>query len=679
MKRLLVYSTCIAAITSVTSCSSQNSKPGVGINLSDRDTTMRPNQDFFHYANGGWINANPIPDDQVRWGSFPILGEDNKKHLREIAEEAAKKTDSKKGSPEELVGDFYYSAMDTVTIEKQGATPIKADMEAISKLKDMKGILSYTAKLQMWGSNPMFGFYAGQDPKNSEVQVPQIVQGGLSLPDRDYYLKTDDDSKKIRDEFLLHISKMFQLYGTDAATSKRYADVVLRIETDLAKASMPRVDLRDPFKTYHKVSLADLDALTPSLKWADMLNNLEVKGKFDYLVLGQPDFMKELENQLKKNSVDDWKIYLMWNLLNLGGNVLSNDFVMEDFHFNSQVISGQKQIKERWNRMVSFTDGYLGHALGQLYVAKYFPPEAKKKADELVSNLMAVYKERITQLDWMGEATKKKALEKLSTIVRKIGYPDKWKDYAGVELTRDNFFANLMAVTKYNYEYMINKIGKPVDRTEWGMTPPTVNAYYNPSMNEIVFPAGILQPPFFNKDADDAVNYGGIGAVIGHEITHGFDDEGRNYDYKGNLTQWWTSDDSAKFTQRAQLIVNQFNNYVVNDSLHVNGRLCLGENIADLGGITIAYHAFKNTPQGKSNAKIDGLTPDQRFFFGFARIWAGSIRPKEAARRIIVDPHSPGMYRVNGPMSNLPEFYAAFDVKEGDPMWRADSVRAKIW
>jgi putative endopeptidase len=442
---------------------------------------------------------------------------------------------------------------------------------------------------------------------------------------------------------------------------------------------MAREDLRNPFKTYHKVTIGELDSLTPNLNWAEMLDQMDVKGKYDYLVLGQPEFLKELEHQLKSTSVNDWKIYLKWYLLNLAGNVLSNDFVMEDFNFNSGVISGQKQIKERWNRMISFTDGYLGHALGQLYVAKYFPPEAKKKADELVSNLMAVYKDRISKLDWMGDDTKKKALEKLSTITRKIGYPDKWKDYAGVEITRDNFFANLMNVNKYNYDYMIHKIGQPVDRTEWGMTPPTVNAYYNPSMNEIVFPAGILQPPFFNKDADDAVNYGGIGAVIGHEITHGFDDEGRNYDSKGNLTQWWTSEDSAKFTQRAQMIVNQYNGFIVNDSLHVNGNLCLGENIADLGGITIAYYAFKKTPQGQSNETIDGLTPDQRFFFGFARIWAGDIRPIEAARRIIVDPHSPAMYRVNGSISNLPEFYAAFNIKEGDGMWRADSIRAKIW
>jgi putative endopeptidase len=679
MKRSLVYSAAVAALLTVAGCKSKEQKKGVGINLADRDTTVQPTADFFHYANGGWIKANPIPADQVRWGSFPILNEENKKHLREIAEEASKNTSAKKGSPEQLVGDFYFSAMDTVTIEKLGAAPIKADMEAIDQIKDMKGVLGYTAKLQMWGSNPMFNFGAGQDPKNTEVQVPQVFQGGLSLPDRDYYLSKDEDKRKIREEFLNHITKMFTLYGTDEATAKKYGDVVLRIETNLANASMARQDLRDPFKTYHKVTVSELDALTPSLNWAEMFDNMEVKGKYDYLVLGQPEFLKELEKQLKSTSVNDWKIYLKWYLLNLGGNILSNDFVMEDFNFNSGVISGQKQIKERWNRMISFTDGYLGDALGQLYVAKYFPPEAKKKADELVSNLMEVYKDRISKLDWMGDETKKKALEKLSTITRKIGYPDKWKDYAGVEITRDNFFANLMNVNKYNYDYMINKIGKPVDRKEWGMTPPTVNAYYNPLMNEIVFPAGILQPPFFNKDADDAVNYGGIGAVIGHEITHGFDDEGRNYDSKGNLTQWWTSEDSAKFTQRAQVIVNQYSGYTVNDSLHVNGQLCLGENIADLGGITIAYYAFKKTQQGQGNELIDGLTPDQRFFYGFARIWAGEVRPKEAARRIIVDPHSPPMYRVNGTVSNLPEFYTAFNVKEGEGMWRPDSIRAKIW
>jgi len=397
------------------------------------------------------------------------------------------------------------------------------------------------------------------------------------------------------------------------------------------------------------------------------------------LVLGQPDFLKELEKQLKSSSLDDWKIYLKWNVLNNAGNILSDAFVMEDFRFNNQFMNGQKEIQPRWKRMVAMTDGMVGDALGQMYVAKYFPPEAKKKADELVSNLMAVYNDRIQKLDWMSDETKKKALEKLSTIQRKIGYPDKWKDYAGLSIDRSSFYQNILNAAKWNYEYMVKKVGQPVDRAEWGMTPPTVNAYYNPSLNEIVFPAGILQPPFFNAQADDAVNYGGIGAVIGHEITHGFDDEGRNYDAHGNLNSWWTSEDSAKFTAKAQRIVEQFNGYVVLDSLHVNGELTLGENIADLGGISISYEAFKRTPQGKGNEKIDGLTPDQRFFMGFATIWAGSIRPEMAAQRLITDPHSPAKYRVNGPLSNLQEFYSAFGLKEGDALYRPDSTRAKIW
>lgn len=651
---------------------------GTGINLADIDSTVKPSDNFFQYANGGWIKANPIPGDQTRWGSFSILVENNKKNIRQIADDAAKKTDVKKDSPEQLVGDFYFSAMDTNSIEKQGASPIKADMERIDMIKEMKGVLGMVARMQMWNASPMFSFGAGQDPKNSEVIVPQLEQGGLSLPDRDYYVKTDGRSQNIREEFIKHVSKMFQLYGNTETEGKKYADVVMRIESDLAKASMTRVEKRDPFKTYNKVTVAELDALTPSLKWEDMLNAMQVKGKYDYLVLAQPDFLKELEHQLKSTSLSDWKIYLKWHLLNMASSSLSNDFVMEDFHL-AQVMSGQKQIQDRWKRMVQYTDRYLGDALGQLYVSKYFPPEAKKKADELVSNLMAAYQDRIQHLDWMSDDTKKKAIEKLNTIARKIGYSEKWKDYAGLEISRESFFKNILNAKTWNYNYMISKVGQPVNRTEWHMTPPTVNAYYNPSMNEIVFPAGILQPPFFDPNADDAVNYGSIGAVIGHELTHGFDDEGRNYDAKGNLTNWWTSEDSSKFDSKAKMIVDQFNNYKVLDSLHVNGELTLGENIADLGGITIAYAAFKRTEQGKSQDKIDGFTPDQRFFLGFARIWASSIRPEAAAQRLIIDSHSPSQFRVNGPLSNLPEFYAAFNVAENEPMHRGDTLRAKIW
>lgn len=667
----------VAAVS--VSCSSSEAKKGVGIDVANFDSTVAPSHDFFHFANGGWIKKNPIPADQIRWGSFSILNENNKKNLHQIVDDAAAKKDAPKGSVEQIVGDFYFSAMDTATIEKLGAEPIRPEMEKIDKLTDLNSILSYTAMLQKWGASPMFGLYAGQDPKNSEVVVPQLYQGGLSLPDRDFYLAKDGRSETIRAEFLKHMVNMFKLYGIDEATSTKYANVVMRIETDLAKASMTRVEQRDPFKTYNKVTIADLNKLTPSLNWDVMMKDLEITGKYDYLVLGQPDFMKELENQLKKNSIDDWKIYLKWNVLNLAGNVLSSDFVNQDFYFNNKILTGQKEIQARWKRMIQMTDGMVGDALGQLYVAKFFPPEAKKKADELVSNLIAVYNERIDKLDWMSAETKVKAKEKLNAITRKIGYPDKWKDYAGLDITRDSFFKNLMNATKWDYDYAVSQIGKPVDRTKWGMTPPTVNAYYNPSMNEIVFPAGILQPPFFNAQADDAVNYGGIGAVIGHEMTHGFDDEGRNFDAKGNLNAWWTSEDSAKFMSRAEVIVEQFNGFTVLDTLHVNGHLTLGENIADLGGITIAFDAFKRTKQYQNKEIIDGMTPEQRFFLGFATIWAGDIRPEAAAQRIITDPHSPGNYRVNGPLSNLEEFYKAFNVTDKDNMYRPDSLRAKIW
>ncbi|MBP9923010.1 MAG: M13 family metallopeptidase [Bacteroidia bacterium] len=661
------------------SCSNSEAKKGVGIDVANFDSTVAPSHDFFHFANGGWIKKNPIPADQIRWGSFSILNENNKKNLHQIVDDAAAKKDAAKGTPEQLVGDFYFSAMDTATIEKLGADPIRPEMENIDKLTDITSILHYTAMLQKWGASPMYGLYAGQDPKNSEVVVPQLYQGGLSLPDRDFYISKDARSENIRSEFLKHMVNMFKLYGMDEATSTKYANVVMRIETALAKASMTRVELRDPFKTYNKVTIADLNKLTPSIRWDVMMNDLEIKSGYDYLVLGQPEFMKELENQVKTNSVDDWKIYLKWNVLNLAGNVLSSDFVNEDFNFNNKILSGQKEIQSRWKRMIQMTDGTVGDALGQLYVAKYFPPDAKKKADELVSNLIAVYNERIDKLDWMSAETKVKAKEKLNAITRKIGYPDKWKDYAGLEITRNSFFKNLMNATAWDYNYAISQIGKPVDRTKWGMTPPTVNAYYNPSMNEIVFPAGILQPPFFNAQADDAVNYGGIGAVIGHELTHGFDDEGRNFDAKGNLNAWWTSEDSAKFVTRAQIIIDQFDGFTVLDTLHVNGHLTLGENIADLGGITIAYDAFKRTKQGQSKELIDGMTPEQRFFLGFATIWAGDVRPETAAQRIITDPHSPGLYRVNGPLSNIEDFYKAFNVNEKDAMYRPDSLRAKIW
>jgi putative endopeptidase len=679
-KIILANAAAVFVLTAVyTSCSNSQAKKGVGISVSNFDSTHSPVHDFFHFANGGWIKSNPIPSDQVRWGTFSVLAENNKMNMLRIAEDAANYSTAAKGSPEQMVGDFYFSAMDTVTIEKLGATPIKADMDAIDGVTDLNGVLKWVATLQRWGISPMFAFYAGQDPKNSEVFIPQLGQGGISLPDRDFYLNEDSRSSNIRTEFVRHVAKMFELYGVDAATAKKNSEIVMKIETELAKASMKREELRDPFLTYNKVSIAELNALTPSLKWDVMMSDLAITGKYDYLVLGQPEFLKELQKQLEKNSIENWKVYLKWNLLNLSANLLSTDFVNEDFHFNNKILAGQKQIQARWKRMVNMTDAMLGDAYGQLYVAKYFPPEAKKKADELVTNLISVYNKRIEGLDWMSDVTKVKAKEKLNAITRKIGYPDTWKDYKGLEISRESFFRNMVNATQWNYNFVVNQIGKPVDRSQWVMTPPTVNAYYNPSNNEIVFPAGILQPPFFNAQADDAVNYGGIGMVIGHELTHGFDDQGRNFDAKGNLSSWWTSDDSIKFVEKTNVLIDQFNSYTVLDTLHVNGKLTLGENIADLGGMAIAYDAFKLTKQGKGNELIDGLTPDQRFYLGFATVWAGDMRPEAQAQRVITDPHSPGLYRVNGTVCNLTHFYNAFGVKEGDKMYRPDSLRAKIW
>jgi len=652
---------------------------GVGVVVADMDTTVVPGNDFYQYACGGWISANPIPGDEVRWGTFPELGQRNKENLHKLIEEASAGANAKSGSPEQMVGDFYHSAMDTVTIEKLGASPIKADMDAIDQLSDNAQLLGYVASMHAKGEGVMFDFYAYQDPKNSEVVVPQVYQGGLSLPDRDYYLKNDDRYKNIRQEYLKYITNMFKLYGVDEATATKHAANIMRLETDLAKASMTRVETRDPNKTYNKVTIADLNKMTPSINWGTMLSNLGAKGGYDYLVLGQPLFMAELEKQLKTTSLDDWKTYLKWHTLSGSASLLSDAFVKESFHFNSQVMRGQKEMKLRWKRMTEMTDMMLGDALGQMYAAKYFPPDAKKKADEMVTNLMLVYRERLGRLDWMSAETKKKAQEKLDAIIRKIGYPDKWKTYDGLTVKKDAFYENVLAASRWEYNYMMNKIGKPVDKGEWFMSAPTVNAYYNPSVNEIVFPAGILQPPFFNAQADDAVNYGAIGAVIGHELTHGFDDQGRNFDAKGNLTNWWTSEDSAKFEAKAKVLVEQYNSFIVLDSLHVNGELTLGENIADLGGLTIAYEAFKRTDQGKGDKKIDGFTPDQRFFLGFSRIWAGSVTQEEQAQRLITDAHSPANYRVNGTLSNIPEFYSTFNVKQGDKLYRAETDRAKIW
>ena len=681
MKKLIIPAVVAAAAVIYVGCSNSEAKKGVGIDIANIDSSSTPGNDFFQFANGGWIKANPIPNDQVRWGSFPILAENNRKNLASIADEASRKSDASKGSPEQLVGDFYFAAMDTVTIEKLGASPIKGEMDAIEKITDISSLLNYVAKMQQWGASPMFGFYAGQDPKNSEVNVPQLVQGGISLPDRDYY--SSPDKANIRSEYMKHVTTMFGLYGYDKATSEKCANTVMKIETALANSSMRRVELRDPFKTYNKVSIDDLNTMTPSIKWDVMMKNMNINGKYDYLILGQPEFLKELHKQLQANSMDEWKVYLKWNLINTYAGNLSKPYEDQNFEFYGKQLSGQKEQKPRWKRIVQETNGALGELIGQEFVDNYLPKNTKEKLTEIAKNIVEVYKEHIQKLDWMGDSTKQKALYKLSKVTLKMGYPDKWKDMSSVEINKNEYLKNMMRVSQWGFKEMINRYGKPIDKERWDMTPQTYNAYYQPTANEIVIPGCNIIVPGFAKGEmpDDAILYAIIGgSTIGHEITHGFDDQGSQYDAEGNLKTWWTAADRKNFEERSKKLAEQYNLYTVkadSQTLNVRGYATLGENIADLGGAVMGYEAFMKTKQAKEGKKINGFTPEQRYFLGFAYSWMVQRTDKSMAMQIMSDVHSPAMYRINGPMSNMPEFFAAFGIKEGEAMYRKEVV--KIW
>jgi putative endopeptidase len=647
------------------------------LDLSGMDTTVQPGNNFFLYANGNWLQHTDIPPSQTGWGSFYIVRDNVLTDLREILDSVLNDPHLAPGSIDKKVSDLYASAMDTTAIEKAGIHPLDGDLKRIDAISSPGGIIREVVMEHKEGDGALFSFYSGQDDKNSKVVMAHFDQGGLGLPDKDYYFKNDSITQQIRTAYLQYIAKILMLAGQDSSKANSNARNILKLETNLAKVSKSPVELRDPEANYHKLSLDEMDKITPGLNWNILLQLLGVKQ--DTILVGQPDFYKGLNVFLKSLPLEDWKNYLRFHLINNFAGYLNSPYEEANFEFYSQTLNGQKVQKERWKRMCSMVDHELGDGLGQLYVKRFFPPEAKQRMIDLVNNLQKTYEDRIRNVDWMDDSTKLKAIEKLAAFTKKIGYPDKWKDYSSVRIVRDSFINNIKACNVYRYNWMIAKIGKPVDKTEWGMTPPTVNAYYNPTMNEIVFPAGILQPPFFFKDADDAVNYGAIGAVIGHEMTHGFDDQGRLYDANGNLHNWWTSEDSAKFMQKAQLVIQQYDNSVILDSLHVNGKLTLGENIADIGGLAIAYAAFKNTPEGKSNQLINGFTPDQRFFLSFAQIWRVKNTDKMARLRLQVDPHSPEMYRVNNPVSNMVAFYNAFDVKPGDKMYRPDSLRVHIW
>jgi putative endopeptidase len=646
------------------------------IDPANMDLSVKPGDNFYLYSNGNWIKKNPVPASKTRWGSFDMLREESSQRLQTLLQEAEKNSGNDRLS--QMIGGFYHSGMDSAAIEARGYTPIKPELDRLASLTTKGDVVNEIATLRTKGiASPLFGMFIAQDRKNVSQYIPQIGQGGTSLPDRDYYLKDDARSTAIRTAFRSHVEKMFGLIGENAAASAYSADAILRIETALAKAQMSRVEMRDPYKTYNKFSVKDFSAQTPGLNWATLLQQMKVQ-RVDSILVGNPQFLKTADILLSALPLQDWKTYLRWNVLKNAAPYLSSAFVNESFKL-TQVLSGQKEQTPRWQRVSGLIDGTLGDLLGQLYVKKYFKGEAKTRMQEMVNNLQQTFAARIQRLDWMTDATKAKALQKLNAFTKKIAYPDRWKDYQGVTVTGDDFLGNLRSTGEWSYNYMINRLGKPVDRSEWGMTPPTINAYYNPVNNEIAFPAGILQFPFFDFGADDAIIYGGIGAVIGHEMTHGFDDQGAQYAASGNLENWWSKEDEAKFKAKANEVVNQYNGYTVLDTLHVNGKLTLGENLADIGGLSIAYEAFTKTKQFKEAKKIDGFTPQQRFFLSWSQIWRSNALPETTAQLILTDPHSPGMYRSNGAVVNMDEWYTAFNVQPGDKLYVAPDKRIKIW
>ena len=651
---------------------------GVGITIANIDPSVKPCEDFFHYASGNWLKNNAIPDAQSSWGAFNELIDRNQLTLRTIlANAAASSAKAAKGSNAQKVGDFYGSAMDSVAIDAAGLKYLKPHLDRIMAINSLADEQKLLADPKAHAGSVWYGWGVGQDEKISSQYAIQLSQGGLSLPDRDYYLKDDARSKKIRDAYQAYQVSIFRLLGDDQATAEKNAAAVTRIETRLAKASKSRVDLRDPYANYNKMTLAEANTAFPNLALPQTLQG-EGLSTAREVIVGQPDFLKEVSAAMQQEPIADQKQYLRWHLVASLTSALPKAYGDEAFRF-AQTLSGAKKQQPRWKRSLGATDRALGEAFGQLYVDKAFSPTAKARAKQMIENLRTAYAERIQATDWMSAATKKEALTKLNAFTVKIGYPDKWKDYSTLSVSRESYLNNLLAAQEWASKDEISHFGKPIDRGEWGMTPPTVNAYYNPPMNEIVFPAGILQPPFYDPKADDAVNYGGIGAVIGHEMTHGFDDQGRQYDAKGNLRDWWTKDDADKFNAKAAIVGKQYDGFSPLDSVYVNGKLTMGENLADLGGLTIAYQAFMKTPQAKAKVKIDGFTPEQRFFLGYAQIWRTNIRPEAVRQQVQTDPHSPGQFRTNGPLMNMPEFYQAFGCQDGNKMMRASAERSKIW
>ncbi len=684
MKKLplaVAHCTLILGMMLTASSCHQNSTPSNSIdneiNRADFDTTVLPGNNFFEYVNGTWLKNNPIPPTEAVWGSFNTVYDQNILRLYGIMKEAAATKDKKEGRAEQKVGDYFSLIMDSNKLNKDGISPIKDELARINSVTDKKSLWSESARLMKMGVNVMFHFGVGQDDKISSKEICGTSQGGMTLPAKDYYTDNSDRGKMIRNKFTEYETLLFEQLGETPEAAGKDADKTLIMETELAVSAMSPSEERDVHAVYNKMTMRQLQDETPGINWQTCLDTFGLKS-VDSILVAQPDFLKKVSDLANSYSTDDWKTYLRLHLIVSTAGKLSDTLNSISFNFWDKTFRGIKQMKPRWKRAVEATSGALGELVGQLYVDKYFSASTKEKVRVMVNNIIASYKDRINNLTWMNPETKKYAIEKLDKITLKLCYPDKWRDYSALHIKNDAYVLNAIRVNEFNFNYDMNKLGKPVDRSEWEMSPQTVNAYYEPTRNEIVFPAGILQPPFFDTTRDDAMNYGAIGAVIGHELTHGFDDQGNQYDAEGNMRKWWTNSDSAHYFSKLKMVINQFDNYEI-DSVHVKGDLTIGENTADLGGITIAYQALEKDLKQHPEGMVDGFTPEQRFFIAFAQVWRQNTRPAAARMRIKTDPHSPPMFRVLGPLSNMTEFYNAFNVKPGEAMYRPDSLRAVIW
>ena len=664
-------------INSCKSRSSADEKLTAGIMLENLDTTSLSGNDFYQYATGGWQKLNPLTGEYSRFGSFDKLAEDNRLQLKGLIEEIAKKS-AKEGTVEQKIADLFNLAMDSSKLNSDGSTPIKSDLEKIAALKNTSELVAYLPSMMQEGINPFFNIYVDADPMNSNQYLVQTYQGGIGLSQRDYYLENDDNTRNIREKYIVHIAQMFEKSGFTADEAANKRDAVMRVEMRLATSAYDNVKLRDPHANYNKMTVAELQKLVPQLDWNSFFNGFQLNGLTD-LSVSQKENLVEVGKIIATEPLEVQKAYLEWNVINSSAEFLSDEISDENFEFYGKVVSGKTEQQPRWKRAVSTVDGSLGEAVGQMYVKKYFPAEAKDRMVQLVKNLQTALGQRIQNLEWMGDSTKLKAMEKLNTFHVKVGYPDKWRDYSSLEIKKDSYWANIKRTNKFQSDYMFAKVGNPVDKDEWFMTPQTVNAYYNPSTNEICFPAGILQYPFFDMKADDAFNYGAIGVVIGHEMTHGFDDQGRQFDKDGNLKDWWTEDDAAKFDKRASGLTDFYDKIEVAPGTKANGKFTLGENIADQGGLQVSYQAFQNVLKSNPLENKDGFSPEQRFFLAYANVWAGNIRPEEILRRTKVDPHSLGKWRVNAALPHIEGWYTAFNVQPTDKMYVAPESRAIVW